>query len=260
MFVLDTADGKLTIIPGARQRRPRRGSAREGVQRPAAAGWKKRTKDRKDGERRRPAVRHVLLDLDGPALRRCAPARRESSGGVGKAAARARRARGARQRPRRLQRPVQMLPFSAAHPVAYPLAAGGLQDPRDPRRKASPRHPSALRRGSAIPSHRGGSALENLGSDDGRPPRRPSTTTARAGTPEGSCRSDRAGDHRRPRGFAHRARRVRPTRRARSQGDEVLVSMTDGSELTFPSRLMQSSKSEFPTAEVYSNVPAPSCG
>lgn len=41
-------------------------------------------------------------------------------------------------------------------------------------------------------------------------------------------------------------------------GDDVLVTMSDGSELTFQiSGSMQSAKAEFPTAAVYSNVPAP---
>lgn len=41
-------------------------------------------------------------------------------------------------------------------------------------------------------------------------------------------------------------------------GDEVIITMADGSDLSFEvSGQTQSAKAEFPTSEVYSNVPAP---
>lgn len=140
---------------------------------------------------------------------------------------------------------------------ANPLSAGGLQDPRigggvEHTQTAGP--PARIR----IPSIGVDSALEDLGLGQGGRLNAPVDYDL-AGWYSGGVVPGSIG----PAIIAgHVDSPTAPAVFARIEeliaGDAVLVTMTDGSELTFLiTGSMQSAKSNFPTGEVYSNVPAP---
>ena len=142
-------------------------------------------------------------------------------------------------------------PSSAADPV-HPLAAGGLQDPRSREPATSLGPPTRIR----IPSIEVDSALEDLRLGDGGrldPP----VDFDSAGWYSGGVVPGEIG----PAIIAgHVDSTTGPSVFARlaqlSQGDQVLITMTDGAELSFTiSGSMQSPKSAFPTADVYGIVP-----
>ena len=142
----------------------------------------------------------------------------------------------------------------AAVPTANPLAAGGLQDPRPVEVVVADVPPAGIR----IPRIGVDSTLENLGLDAsgqaGCAPR-----LRRRGLVRRRCLTWRVG----PAIIAgHIDSPTAPAVFARldelALGDEVVITRTDGVELTFRiTGSTQSAKSAFPTDDVYSNVPAP---
>lgn len=142
-------------------------------------------------------------------------------------------------------------------PSANPFAAGGLQDPQTDRGgdvSASALSPTRVR----IPSIGVDTALESLAVDpEGRldaPVDYDSAGWYAGGVVPGRIGPAIIAGHvdspTAPAVFA-RIGELEP-------GAEVLVTMSDGSELSFAvTGTAQSAKSDFPTAEVYSNVPAP---
>jgi sortase (surface protein transpeptidase) len=138
-----------------------------------------------------------------------------------------------------------------------PLSAGRMQDPRiggGAGAAASAGTPTGIR----IPSIGVDSALENLGvGTDGRlnaPVDYDLAGWYSAGVVPGAVGPAIIAGHvdspTAPAVFAHVAELER--------GDDVIVRMSDGSEKTFRvTRSIQSDKSDFPSAAVYSNVPAP---
>lgn len=149
---------------------------------------------------------------------------------------------------------------SSAAPVAdeatpAPFSAGGLQDP------AAPDEP-AVDRGAPtrvqIPSIGVDSTLEQLGLGDGGRLDAPTDWDLAGWYADGIVPGEVG-----PAIIAgHIDSPTAPAVFARlgelAPGDEVIVTMTDGSDQTFVvSDSTQSAKAEFPSAAVYSNVPAP---
>lgn len=137
-----------------------------------------------------------------------------------------------------------------------PLDAGGLQDPRTPgdQPDVAPATPIGIR----IPSLGVDSVLVNLGVDgDGRlevPGDYDLAGWYAQGVVPGGIGPAIIAGHvdspTAPAVFARVGELV--------SGDDVVVAMSDGAELTFSvTGSAQSAKSDFPTSEVYSNVPTP---
>ncbi|KAA9110804.1 sortase domain-containing protein [Microbacterium rhizomatis] len=146
---------------------------------------------------------------------------------------------------------------SSATPSSNPFAAGGLQDPRGQASadaSASVPTPTRVR----IPSIGVDTGVEDLAIGEGGRLNAPVDYDS-AGWFAGGVSPGQIG----PAIIAgHVDSPTAPAVFARigelAVGADVVISMSDGSDLTFRvTGTAQSAKSEFPTAEVYSNVPAP---
>ncbi|HEX5728799.1 class F sortase [Microbacterium sp.] len=143
---------------------------------------------------------------------------------------------------------------AAAAASPDPLSAGGMQDPRP---RAAPDVAGAPM-GISIPAIGVESALESLGIDGGgrldAPVDYDTAGWYADGVVPGAVGPAIIAGHvdspTAPAVFARIAELAR--------GDEVFVTMSDGSVLGFAvTGISQSPKSEFPTSDVYSNVPVP---
>ena len=143
---------------------------------------------------------------------------------------------------------------AAAQASPDPLSAEGMQDPR-PRAAPDAAGPPA---GVSIPAIGVESALESLGVDGGGRLDAPVDYNTAGWYAEGvvpgsigpAIIAGHVDSPTAPAVFARLAQLA--------EGDEVFVTMSDGSVLSFAvTGISQSSKSEFPTSDVYSNVPVP---
>jgi sortase (surface protein transpeptidase) len=136
-----------------------------------------------------------------------------------------------------------------------PLYAGRLQDPR---RGEPAAVPAGTPTGIRIPSIGVESALESLGLDEAGQLRAPNDYDVAGWYSDGvvpgaigpAIIAGHVDSASAPAVFARLAEL--------GQGDEVIVTMSDGSERAFRvTTSMQSQKSDFPSGAVYSNVPVP---